>query len=145
MTLRILIADDNRRLRDQLRPLLESRPGWQVVAEAGTGREAVEKARRLKPDVLIVDYSMPELDGISAIPLIHSAAPDTEIVILTVHDAQFTVGRAVEAGARGYVVKSEMFKHLMKAVEAASQHKTFIGLSEAQSEPLVPPPEGSPT
>jgi DNA-binding NarL/FixJ family response regulator len=144
MTLRILIADDNRRLRDQLRLLLESRQSWQVVAEAGTGREVVEKARRLKPDVVIVDYSMPELDGISAIPQIRRAAPDAEIVILTVHDARFTVGRAVEAGARGYVVKSEMFKQLMPAVEAASQHKTFIGFNDPQSKSPSSPPESSP-
>lgn len=126
MSLRILLADDNAKLRQELRQLVESRPGWHVVAEAGTGREAIRKAERMRPDVLVLDYSLPELDGISAIPEIRRAAPHTEIVMLTVHDARFTVGRAVEAGARGYVVKSQIVKDLMPAIEAASEHKTFL-------------------
>lgn len=131
MTLRILLADDNQQLRQELRTLVESRPGWHVVAEAATGREAVQKAGRVKPDVLVLDYSMPELDGISAIAEIHRAAPDAEVVMLTVHDACFTVGRAVEAGARGYVVKSQIMKDLMPAIEAASIHKTFLSFLDA--------------
>jgi len=128
MALRILLADDNPSLRGQLRALLESRQGWQVVAEAANGREAVQQARRVLPDVLVIDYSMPELDGISAIPQVHAVAPQTEIVVLTVHDARFTVGRAVDTGARGYVVKSQIVKDLLPAVEAASEHKTFLSL-----------------
>lgn len=124
---RILLADDNRAVRGDVRTLLNSRPGWRVVAEAENGLEALEKSRQLQPDVVILDYSMPELDGISAIPMIRSAAPQTEIVVLTVHDAPFTVRRAVDAGARGYVVKTEIIKNLVPAVEAASQHRTFIG------------------
>jgi DNA-binding NarL/FixJ family response regulator len=126
-----LLADDNISLRRELRALIESRPGWEVVAEAGNGREAVEKAGLVQPDVLVVDYSMPELDGISAIPEIHRAAPDAEVVILTVHDARFTVARAVGAGARSYVVKSEIMRDLMPAVEAASKHKTFLSFLDA--------------
>jgi len=126
MPLRILLADDNRYLRQQLRALLESRPGWQVVAEAVDGREAVQKAGEIRPDVLVIDYSMPELDGISAISKIRCAAPQVEIVVLSVHDEQFMVGQAVDAGARGYVVKSQIFRDLLPAVEAASQHKTFL-------------------
>ena len=131
MRLRILLADDNYTLRGQLRDILESRPGWQVVAEAVNGREAVQKAGRVRPDVLVMDYSMPELDGISAIPEVHRTAPETEIVLLTVHDAEFTVGRAVEAGARAYVVKSRIMRDLMPAVEAASRHKTFLSSLES--------------
>lgn len=126
MPLRILLADDNKALRDDVRILLNSRPGWKVVAEADNGREALEKSRRLQPDVVIVDYIMPELDGISAIPLIRDAAPQAEIVVLTVHDAPFTVRRAVDAGARGYVVKTQIIKNLVAAVEAASQHRSFV-------------------
>lgn len=126
MPLRILIADDNKALRDDVRILLNSRPGWKVVAEADNGREALEKSRRLQPDVVIVDYIMPELDGISAIPLIRDVAPQAEIVVLTVHDAPFTVRRAVDAGARGYVVKTQIIKNLVAAVEAASQHRSFV-------------------
>ena len=129
MLVRILLADDNKAVRDDVRTLLNSREGWRVVAEAENGLEALEKSRQLQPDVVILDYSMPELDGISAIPMIRTAAPQTEIVILTVHDAPFTVRRDVDAGARGYVVKTEIIKNLVPAVEAASQHKTFIGLA----------------
>lgn len=126
MPLRIMLADDNNRLRTKVRLLLESRPGWRVVAEAADGREAVLKAQYVQPDVLVLDYSMPMLDGVSAIPQIRQAAPQAEIVMLTVHDAQFTIGRAVEAGARGYVVKSQIFKDLLPAVEAASEHRTYL-------------------
>ena len=126
MPLRILLADDNKALRDDVRILLNSRPGWKVVAEADNGREALEKSRQLQPDVVIVDYIMPELDGISAIPMIRRVAPQAEIVVLTVYDAPFTVRRAVDAGARGYVVKTDIIKNLVAAVEAASQHRTFV-------------------
>ena len=128
-TVRILLADDNKALRDDVRIILNSRSGWKVVAEAENGLDALEKSRELQPDVVILDYSMPELDGISAIPMIRSAAPQTEIVVLTVHDAPFTVRRAVDAGARGYVVKTEIIRNLVPAVEAAVQHKSFIGLA----------------
>lgn len=126
MPIRILLADDSQSMRNDVRTLLDSKPGWKVVAEAADGREALEKTRQVQPDVIVIDYSMPELDGISAIPMIHSAAPQAEIVVLTVHDAPFTVQRAVDAGARGYVLKAEIIKNLVLAVEAASQHRAFI-------------------
>lgn len=131
MPVRILLADDNKRLRSDVRVLLNSQPGWKVVAEATNGREVVDMAKLQQPDVVIVDYSMPEMDGISAIPLIRSAAPQAEIVILTVHDAPFTVGRAAEAGARGYVIKTEIMKNLVPAIEAASQHRNFLAFQES--------------
>lgn len=144
MALRVMLADDNQSIRDRLRLLIESRTGWCVVGEAVNGREAVQKVGDVKPDVLIIDYSMPELDGISAIPEVHRVAPNTEIVMLTVHDARFTVRRAVEAGARGYVVKTEIKRDLMRAVEAASQHKTFLSFSDTLSgTKLASPPDES--
>ena len=129
MGLRILVADDNKNLRDELRILLNSRHDWRVVGEAADGHEAVEKVAELQPDVVILDYSMPKLDGISAIPMIRRQAPATEIVVLTVHDARATVDRAIKAGARGYVVKTLIIRNLVSAIEAASQHKTFISLT----------------
>lgn len=139
MALKILLADDNRSLRDRLRAMVESRPGWRVVGEAANGRDAVEKSGQLQPDVLILDYSMPELDGISAIPEVLRVAPETEIVMLTVNDARYTVGRAVDAGARGYVVKTEIKRDLIRAVEAASQHKTFLSFSDPGDNLASPP------
>ena len=134
MPLRIVVADDNGNLRERVRVLLNSRPGWRVVGEAANGRDAVEKAEQILPDVMVVDYSMPELDGISAIQEIHRVSPQTEVVVLTIHDAQFTVGRAVNVGARGYVVKSQIMRDLMPAVEAASQHRTFLSFLDAGQE-----------
>jgi DNA-binding NarL/FixJ family response regulator len=129
MALRILVADDNKNLRDELRILLNSRHDWRVVGEAVDGHEAVEKAADLQPDVVILDYSMPKLDGLSAIPMIRKHAPATEIVVLTVHDAPATVDRAIKAGARGYVVKTWIIRNLVSAIEAVSKHKTFVGLT----------------
>ena len=116
-----------------------------LIQQVGSGRRSQyrarggEKAAQLQPDVVIIDYSMPELDGITAIPEIRSAAPQAEVVVLTVHDAPFTVGRAAKAGARGYVVKSDIIRNLVLAVEAASQHRTFLtfhpaGLSRAANQ-----------
>lgn len=128
MSVRILLADDNARFRFQIRELLNAQPDWSVVGEAANGREAVEKAGELQPDVVVIDYGMPELDGLSALPLIRQAAPGAEVVVLTVHDARFTVGRAVEAGARAYVVKSQIIKDLVTAVDAVSKHQSFLSL-----------------
>jgi DNA-binding NarL/FixJ family response regulator len=138
MSVRILLADDSKDLRNQLRTMLESRPGWHVIGEAVNGRDAVQKTGQLRPDVLLIDYSMPELDGISAISEIHRTSPDTEIIMLTVHDARFTVGRAVDAGARGYVVKSQIVKDLIPAVEAASQHRMFLSFLGAEEDHTPP-------
>ena len=138
MALRIVLADDNQKLRGQLRVLAESRAGWHVVAEAVNGRDAIEKAAQLRPDVLVIDYYMPELDGISAIPEIRRAAPQAEIVVLTVDDARFTVARAVDAGARGYVAKSEIVKDLMPAIEAASEHKLYLSFLDTGADRRVP-------
>lgn len=132
MSVRILLADDKPFLRDEVRLLLDAEPGWRVVAEANGGVEAVQKARESQPDVVVIDYSMPEMDGISAIPLIRSVAPQAEVVVLTVHDARFTAGRAVQAGARGYVVKSEIVTNLIPAVRAATEHRHFVAFPPSE-------------
>lgn len=129
--LRILIVDDNRAVRQGLRTLLESRHEWQVVGEAVGGLEAVEKATKLRPDVVILDYSLPELDGLSAAALIRKAAPQAELMVLTQHDARYTVRRALDLGIRGYVVKSDAGHDLMAAVEAVGDHKIYVSSSVA--------------
>ncbi|HEV2491553.1 MAG TPA: response regulator transcription factor [Terriglobia bacterium] len=131
--LRILIAEDNQAVREGLRELLESQPDWRVVGEAVNGLEAVEKARDLQPEVVILDYSMPQLDGISAAVRIRQAAPQSELLVLTQHDAPYTVRRALDAGVRGYVVKSDADRDLLAAVEAVSQHRVFVSSSMAQN------------
>jgi DNA-binding NarL/FixJ family response regulator len=104
-----------------------------VVGEAGGGREAVEKATQLRPDMVILDYSLPELDGLSAAALIRKAVPQAELMVLTQHHAPYTVRRALDAGVRGYVVKSDAGHDLLAAVEAVRHHKIFVSSSVSDS------------
>jgi DNA-binding NarL/FixJ family response regulator len=127
MTLvRILIADDHEVVRRGVRALLEARAAWEVVGEAATGREAVEMATRLKPDVAIVDITMPDLNGLEATRRIRKVAPRTEVLILTMHDSEQVVREVLDAGARGYLLKSDAGRDLIAAVEALRQHKPFF-------------------
>ena len=124
--LRILIADDHSVVRAGLRALLESRSGWEVCAEASDGRDAVEKASKLKPDVAILDIGMPLLNGVEATRRIRASSPDTEILILTMHESDELVQQVVEAGARGYVLKDDADRVLLAAVDAARLHKPYF-------------------
>jgi DNA-binding NarL/FixJ family response regulator len=124
--LRILVADDHELVRRGIRGLLRARRGWTVVGEAMNGREAVEKANRLKPDVAILDISMPDLDGLQATRRIRVAVPTTEVVVLTMHESDQMVRRVLDAGALGYVLKSDLATHLVKAVKNVSAGKLFL-------------------
>jgi DNA-binding NarL/FixJ family response regulator len=124
--LRILIADDHEFVRRGIRGILRLQRGWRVAGEATNGREAVEKAKTLKPDIAIIDFSMPELDGLQATRQIREVAPNTEIVMLTMHESDQMVRRVLSAGALGYVLKSDLATHLVKAVRVASKGKHFF-------------------
>jgi DNA-binding NarL/FixJ family response regulator len=124
--LRILIADDHAVVRAGLRTLLESRSGWDVCAEAADGREAVEKATKSKPDVAVLDIGMPLLNGVEAARRIRKALPQTEVLILTMHESDDLVQQVVEAGARGYILKDDADKILLAAVDAVRQHKPYF-------------------
>jgi DNA-binding NarL/FixJ family response regulator len=124
--LRILIADDHEFVRCGIRGILRLQRGWKVAGEAKNGREAVEKATMLKPDVAIIDFGMPELDGLQAARQIRAAAPNTEIVMLTMHESGQMVRRVMGAGALGYVLKSDLAKCLVKAVRDASKGRRFL-------------------
>jgi DNA-binding NarL/FixJ family response regulator len=124
--LRLLIADDHAVVRAGLRALLESHKGWEVCAEASDGREAVEKAAKFKPDILILDIGMPLLNGVEAARRIHKALPNCEILILTMHQSDELVQQVVEAGARGYILKDEADRVLLAAVDALRQHKPYF-------------------
>jgi DNA-binding NarL/FixJ family response regulator len=121
--LRILIADDHSVVRAGLRALLESRSGWEVVAEAADGRDAAEKAAKLKPDVAVLDIGMPLLNGVEATRRIRTSSPSTEVLILTMHESDDLVQQFVHAGARGYILKEEADRDLLAAVDAARHHK----------------------
>jgi len=124
--LRILIADDHSVVRAGLRTLVESRSGWEVCGEASDGREAVDKATKLKPDVAILDIGMPLLNGVEATRRIRAASPSTEILILTMHESDDLVQQVVEAGARGYILKDEADRVLLAAIDAARLHKPYF-------------------
>ncbi len=124
--IRILIADDHEIVRHGMRRLLETQPGWKVCDEAASGREAVAKAGQCKPDVAVIDYGMPELNGAEATRQILKASPRTEVMVLTMHDAEQLVREVLGAGARGYVLKSDASRDLVAAVEALLTHKTFL-------------------
>jgi DNA-binding NarL/FixJ family response regulator len=125
-TLRILIADDHGLVRRGARAILHSRHGWRVVGEAVDGREAVQKAIDLKPDVAVVDIGMPELDGVEVARQIREAVPNTEVLVLTMHESDQMVRRALDAGARGYLLKSDLTECLVNAVKAVSQGERFL-------------------
>jgi DNA-binding NarL/FixJ family response regulator len=125
-TLRILIADDHDLMRRGLKALLQSRPGWTICAEAHTGREAVTKAEEVKPDIVILDITMPELNGVEAARRILKASPSTEILVLSVHYSDQLIRDILDAGVRGYIVKSDSDRDLVVAVEALSNHKPFF-------------------
>lgn len=124
--LRILIADDHSVVRAGLRALLESHAGWEVCGEASDGREAVEKASKLKPDVAVLDIGMPLLNGVGATRRIRAVSPNTEILILTMHESDDLVRQVVQAGAHSYILKDEADQVLLAAVEALSQHKPYF-------------------
>jgi len=124
--LRILLADDHGLVRRGARAILDSRQGWKVVGEAANGREAVQKAIELKPDVAVVDIGMPELDGVEVTRQIREAVPDTKVLVLTMHESDHMVRRALEVGACGYLLKSDLTECLAQAVKVVSQGKRFL-------------------
>jgi len=130
--LRILIADDHEVARKGIRSLLESHAEWEVCAEAQDGREAVEYASRLKPDVLLLDIGMPNLNGLDAARQILALTPEARILILTVHDSEQVVREVLAAGARGFLLKSDAGRDLLAAVEALQHRRTFFTSSVAQ-------------
>jgi len=125
-TLRILVADDHDLVRRGLKMLIEAHPGWKICAEAHTGREAVALAENLRPDIAIMDISMPELNGIEAARKIKKVSPNTEMLILSVHQTDQLIREIIEAGAKGYIVKSDSDRNLIAAVEALAVHKPFF-------------------
>src|SRR5216684_3917509 len=147
MPVRILVADDHQVVRTGLRALLESKTGWQVCAEATNGREALEKAKELKPDVAVLDISMPLLNGVEATRQIRKLSPKTEVLILTMHDSESLVQEVLEAGARGYILKDDADRSLIAAVKSLQQHKPYLSsrLSDVFSKSLLGPGDDSPT
>jgi DNA-binding NarL/FixJ family response regulator len=123
---RILVVDDHAIVRRGVRALLDTQGGWEVCGEATTGREAVELASRLRPDVVVMDLSLPELNGLEATRQIMKQSPATEVLVLTMHHSEELARDVLHAGARGYLLKSDADQNLIAAVESLRQHKPFL-------------------
>jgi DNA-binding NarL/FixJ family response regulator len=124
--LRVLIADDHDLIRRGVRDLLATRAGWQVVGEACNGADAVQKTVNLRPDVAILDFSMPELNGPGATAQIAAQVPETGVVVLTMHDSEQVMREVLQAGARGLVLKSDADRDLLEAIEAVAKKRHFF-------------------
>lgn len=126
MPVRILLVDDHHMIREGLRSLLESDTGFEIVGEADNGRRAVELAAEVKPDVVIMDVAMPTLNGVEATQRILQNAPGTKVVALSMHTDRQYVGRMLEAGACGYVLKDSAFEELAVAIETVLSGRTYL-------------------
>ena len=123
---RILIADDHDVVRSGVRHIIEDHPGWSVVAEAADGKDAVAQAIATKPDVAILDYRLPLLDGIEVTRQIRRRVPTVEVLIFTMHADESLLHEALSAGARSYVQKSDAGLHLISAVQSLAEHKPYF-------------------
>lgn len=126
MTWKVLVADDHKIMREGLRALIEKQPGMTVVGEAQDGRAAVELTQRYRPDVVIMDVTMPLLNGIEATRQIVAEAPDTRIVALSIHSDRRFVSQMFRAGARGYLLKDCAFEELIRAIEAVAGDQVYV-------------------
>lgn len=129
---RILLADDHDLIREGLRTVIQAHPDWHVCGEARTGAEAINLARKLKPDVVVLDIGMSELNGLGAARKIHEELPQTEILMLSIHMSDALVKEALTVGARGYVLKTDAKKLLVIAIETLLRHKPFLSSEVSQ-------------
>jgi DNA-binding NarL/FixJ family response regulator len=131
--MRVLVADDHEVVRRGLCSLIEGQPGWKVAAEAVNGREAVEKTKELKPDLTVMDISMPSMNGLEATRQIMKDCPEAKVLVLTVHESDPLIREVLDAGARGYILKTDATRDLLIALEALRRNKTFFTAKVAQT------------
>jgi DNA-binding NarL/FixJ family response regulator len=129
--LKVLIVDDHELFKRGVRSLLESRPEIEVCGDAADGLEAAEKARQLQPDIVLMDISMPKMDGLQATRLIRREVPHSKIVVLSQHDSPQMMNEALKAGASAFVTKSQTSPSLLAAIETVAQGKPFDWVSES--------------
>ncbi|MGH9451045.1 MAG: response regulator [Terriglobia bacterium] len=123
---RVMIADDHAVVRQGLRALLAAHPRFQVCAEAANGRDAISKVKESNPDVALLDVSMPDMNGLEAMRIILKTLPRVEVLILTQHDSEELIDKALQSGARGYMLKSDAGRDLTNAVDALGRHRPFF-------------------
>jgi PAS domain S-box-containing protein len=136
--MRVLVVDDHEVVRRGVRSLILTDPNYEVCGEAVDGQDAIEQAQQLAPDVVVMDVSMPRLNGLEATPIIRAALPQSEVLILSQHDSPEMVRQAVKAGARGYVVKSSIAKNLLSALDCVGRHQPFFDPSVSAPSVSVP-------
>ena len=124
--IQVVVADDHALMRRGVRDLLEADPDIEVIGEAGDGREAAHLTQKLRPDVLIIDLTMPELNGLDAIRQIRKDSPQVELLAFSMHDSEDLIREVLAAGARGYVLKSDAAFCLIEAVKSLARHKPFF-------------------
>jgi DNA-binding NarL/FixJ family response regulator len=124
--LRILIADDHAVVRKGVRVLLEHEPGWQVCGTAANGRQALEQAQKLKPDVVVLDLTMPEINGIDLVRRIKRDMPKSEVLVFSAHESADVVAQVFEAGVKSYITKGDPSRDLISAVRSLGEHKPFF-------------------
>jgi DNA-binding NarL/FixJ family response regulator len=129
---RILVADDHEVVRKGVTQILTSQPDFEVICEVQTGRAAVSEALRLKPDVLVMDVMMPDLNGLEATRQIMKSVPHAQVLILSMHESEELVREVLASGARGYVLKSDAGRELVSAVSALSQKRPFFTSSVSE-------------
>lgn len=130
--IQVLLADDHAVIRDALSLLLDTQPDITIVGKAEDGRQAVALARELRPDVAVLDISMPHIDGLQAAQLIRTESPHTQVLILTMHDSDAYFFRALEAGAAGYVFKKAASEELLQAIRSIAQGNAYFPPSMAR-------------
>jgi DNA-binding NarL/FixJ family response regulator len=131
--IKILIADDHELVRRGIRHALETNPDWEVVGEAANGREAVELAERLQPQIAVLDLSMPEMNGLEAIRRILATSPDVRILVLSIHDSDTLIHEVLAAGAKGYLLKSDAARDLLSAVQSLIEGRPFFTAKVSQA------------
>ncbi len=132
LTRRIVLADDHEAIRLGVSSMLSSRPDWRIVGEAGNGREALDLIRSTQPDIAILDYSLPEMNGLEIARAVKREMPRVEVLIFTMHDREDVLADLLTAGVRGYLLKSDASRHLVAAVDALASRRPYFSANISQ-------------